>query len=65
MIKGTHFCRLRNPYGWKNAIDAFVVKQSVTQDKSPKDLGSPGNRQLLQLQLFSPIFSNFGPLLMI
>ena len=59
MIKGTHFCHLRNPYGWKNAIDAFIVKQFVTRDKLPRDLGSPGNRQLLQLQPFSPNFLKF------
>ena len=46
-------------------MDAFVVKQSVTQRKSPRDLGSPGNHQLLLPQLSSPNLLNFGPLLTI
>ena len=33
--------------------------------KSPRDLGSPGNRQLLQLQQFSPNFLNLGPLMIL
>ena len=46
-------------------MDAFVVKQSATQRKSPRDLGSLGNRQLLLPQLFSPNLLNSGPLLTI
>ena len=37
-------------------LDSLLLKE-----QSPRDLGSPGNRQLLQLQLFSPKILNFGP----
>ena len=44
----------------------FIIKQSVNQGRNwSRGLGSPGSRQLLRLQLFSPNLLNFGPLLMI
>ena len=62
MIKGTHFCHLRNPESWKNSIDALLLNSLSPKEHSTRDLGSPGNRQLLQLQLFSPNFLKFlGP----
>ena len=59
MIKGTHFYHLRNPKSWKNSIDALLLNSLSPKKHSPRDLGSPGNLQLLQLQLFSPNFLKF------
>ena len=40
----------------------FIVKTiCYLRKKLSRDLGSPGSPQLLQLQLFSQIFWNFGP----
>ena len=39
-----------------------MLNSLTLKEESSRDLGSPGNRQLLQLQLFSPKkISNFGP----
>ena len=44
----------------------FIIKQSVNQGRNlSRGLGSPGSRQLLRLQLFSPNLLNFGPPVMI
>ena len=40
----------------------FIVKTvCYLRKKLSRDLGSPGSRQLLQLQLFSQFFWNYGP----
>ena len=40
---------------WKNSFDAFLLWNSLPlKEKLPRDLGSPGNHQLLLPQLFSP-----------
>ena len=45
----------------------LVVNSLPLKEKSPRDLGSPGNRQLLLPQLFSLnlLYLNFGPLLIV
>ena len=43
----------------------LLLNSLYSRKKLSRDLGSPGSRQLLQLQLFAPNFLNFGPLLMI
>ena len=37
----------------------LLLNSLSLKGKSPRDLGSPGNRQLLQLQLFFPKFLKF------
>ena len=54
------------PFGKSIHLEEFnmlilLLNSLYSRKKLSRDLGSPGSRQLLQLQLSSPNFLNFGP----
>ena len=66
MIKSTYIFHLGNPNIQKNSTCWFYCQTVYyLRKKLSRDLGSPGSRQLLQLQLFSQIFEKFWTLLLI
>ena len=62
MIKNTYICHLGNQTSRRIQHVGFIVKTvCCSKNKFSRDLGSPGSRQLLQLQWFSKIFKILDP----